>query len=324
MLSYIVKRLMTTVVVVICVAFLIFTIMYLTPGDPARMILGSGATIEELDSMREYLHLDDPYLKQLGDFMYSVFIKFDFGDSWKTNVSINTDIARKLPITAGIALYSVIISTIIGVPLGVAAAVNQDKLIDKLVLGGSSIMRCIPNFWIALMLVLIFALKLNWLPAYGIDQGIKSYILPCITIMLGSFAWTSRQMRSSMLEVIRSDYVVAAKAQGFSKMSVYYRHALPNALIPIITIMGTQFAVGLGGTIILETIFSIPGMGMYIQNGIGQRDIPVVTGSVVMLGIMFCLIMLLVDILYALADPRIKAQYRRQGMGKGGKVRAKA
>jgi peptide/nickel transport system permease protein len=310
--QFILRRLLITIPVVICVAVLIFTLMYFTPGDPAVMILGTGSTAAEQATLREYLGLNDPYVVRLGDFLYRVFIKFDLGESWVLRTNISSEIAHRLPRTAGISIYSVLISAVIGIPMGVTAAVKQDSIADKIVLAGSSIMRCIPNFWLALMLVLIFSLKLGWLPVSGINDGIKSYILPCITIMLGSFAWTARQMRSSMLEVIRSDYITAAKAQGFSKTSVCYRHALPNALIPIITIMGQQFAVGLGGTIIIETIFSIPGMGLYINSGINQRDLPVVTGSIVFLGITFCLIMLAVDICYAIADPRIRAQYERK------------
>ena len=181
----------------------------------------------------------------------------------------------------------------------------------------SSVLRCIPNFWIGLMLIVVFARNLGWLPAFGVTEGIRSYILPCITIMLGSFAWTARQMRPSMLEVIRSDYVTAARAQGFSKLSVHYLHALPNALIPVVTVLGTQFGMNLGGTIIIETIFSIPGMGTYIQGGISSRDLPIVTGSVVFLAMLFCLVMLLVDVLYAFIDPRIRAQYERESKRRG-------
>ena len=281
------------------------------------MALGSAATVEELEAFREFAGLNDPYLVRLGDFLYNLFLRFDLGMSWITRTEVSYEIANRLPITASIAVYTVIISAVLGIPLGVLAAVHQDGIADKIVLVLSSVLRCIPNFWVALMLVVVFALNLRWLPAYGITEGIKSYILPCITIMLGSFAWTARQMRSSMLEVIRSDYVTAARAQGFSRGSVHYLHALPNALIPIITTLGTQFGMNLGGTIIIETIFSIPGMGSYIQGGIASRDLPIVTGSVVVLAIMFCLVMLLVDILYAFVDPRIRAQYESQSKRKG-------
>ena len=316
MLRYVIKRLLIAIPVVFCVAVLIFTLLYFTPGDPAVMALGASASPEELEAFREFAGLNDPYIVRLGDFLYDLFIKFDLGESWVIRTNVSYEIGNRLPITAGIALFTVVISALIGIPLGVIAAVHQDGIADKIVLVLSSVLRCIPNFWIGLMLVVLFALNLRWLPAYGITEGIRSYILPCITIMLGSFAWTARQMRSSMLEVIRSDYVTAARAQGFSRNSVHYLHALPNALIPIITTLGTQFGMNLGGTIIIETIFSIPGMGSYIQSGIASRDQPIVTGSVVFLAILFSLVMILVDILYAFVDPRIRAQYENQSKKK--------
>ncbi|MGN1003434.1 MAG: ABC transporter permease [Oscillospiraceae bacterium] len=318
MVRYVIKRLLIAIPVVVCVAFLIFTLMYFVPGDPTTAILGNNATPEEIASLRDHLGLDDPYIVRLGRFMRQVFIEFDLGTSWIYQTNISSEIANRLPITLGIALFSLVISAVLGIPLGIWAAVNQDRWQDKTVLVSSSILRCLPNFWVGLMLMLLFCLKMDWLPSFYVaGAGLRNYILPCITIMLGSFSWTSRQMRSSMLEVIRSDYVTAARAQGFSKNSVYYQHALPNALIPIITILGNQFAMNLGGTIIIETIFSIPGMGTYIQAGINQRDTPIVTGCIVFLAIAFCLVMLAVDLLYAFADPRIRAKYEQQAAPKG-------
>lgn len=183
---------------------------------------------------------------------------------------------------------------------------------DKLVLFISSIMHCIPGYVIGLLLLIVFAVNLRWVSIVPTGT-FKDYILPCICILIGSFSGLSRSMRTSMLEVIRSDYVMAARAQGFSRRSVHYVHALPNAMIPIITQLGAQFASALGGTIILETIFSIPGMGLYIQSAISSSDIPVITSVVVFLAVWFCLVMLLVDVVYALLDPRIKAQYEAQG-----------
>lgn len=313
MAKYIIKRLVITIPIIVFVAIMVFTLLYFTPGDPATIILGETATTEELQSMREYLGIDQPYIVQLGHYLKSLFIDFDLGESWiyKTNVSF--ELANRMPRTTAICIYSVLIGAVIGIPLGVLAAVHQNGIADKIVLTGSSILTCIPNFCIALLLILLFALHLGWLPAYGVDAGLKSYILPCVSIMIGSFSGTARQMRSSMLEVIRSDYVTAARAQGFSRNSVNFRHALPNALIPIVTMMGTQFAAGLGGTMILETIFSIPGVGLYVSGAITKRDRPAIMGCVVFLAILFCLIMLAIDIVYAIIDPRIRAQYEGQG-----------
>ena len=316
MAKYIIKRLLITIPIIVLVAILVFTLLYFTPGDPAIEILGDQATTEQLDAMREYLGVNDPYFVQLGRYLKSLFIDFDLGESWIYKTNVSYELANRMPRTTAICIYSVLIGAIIGIPLGVIAAVHQNGIADKIVLASSSIMSCIPNYCVALLLMLVFSLKLGWFPAGNIDQGIKSYVLPCVAIMIGSFAGLSRQMRSSMLEVIRSDYVTSARAQGFSNNAVYYLHALPNALIPIITMMGTQFAAGLGGTMILENIFTIPGVGMYVQAGITKRDRPAVIGCAVFMGVLFCLVMLAVDIIYAMVDPRIRAQYESQGKGK--------
>jgi len=312
MIQYTIRRLILTVPIIFFVAVLIFTIMYFTPGDPAIMMLGETATQEELESLRENLGISKPYHERLGDFLYKVFIRFDLGNSWVYRTNITYEIGNRLPRTFAVCIYSILAGAALGIPLGVLAATHQNGIADKAVLVTSSVMMCIPNYVIALLLIVAFALHLRWLPAFGIG-GIEYYILPCVSILIGSFAGLARQMRSSMLEVIRSDFVTAARAQGFSRRSVYYRHALPNALIPIVTIMGAQFAAGLGGTMILETIFSIPGMGLYISGAITKRDTPAVTGCVVFLAIWFCVIMLGLDLVYALVDPRIRAQYEEQG-----------
>lgn len=313
---YIIKRLLITIPTIILVAIMIFTLLYFTPGDPAEMILGTTATTEELASYRTYLGIDRPYIVQLGDYLYKLFVKMDLGESWIYRTNISDEIAQRLPRTFAISMYSILAGAVCGIPLGVWAAVHQNGKADKFVLILSSVMHCVPNYVVAMVLIVVFALKLRWFPAFGIG-GIEYYILPCTCILLGSFAGLARSMRSSMLEIIRSDFVMAARAQGFSRNTVNYRHALPNALIPIVTQIGQQFAHALSGTMILETIFSIPGMGLYIQGAINIRDIPVVTSSTVFLAIWFCLVMLLVDIVYAIIDPRIKAQYEAQGKSHG-------
>lgn len=312
MWRYIIKRLLLTIPIIVCVAILIFTILYFTPGDPAEIILGSTATTEEIESFREYLGIDRPYIVQLGEYLYNLFIKWDLGVSWIYRTDIMYEIGNRLPRTFAVSAYSIILGAVCGIPLGVVAAVKQNSKVDKFVLFLSSIMHCIPSYVIAMVLIIVFSLHLGWFPSYGIGS-IKHYILPCACILITSFAGLARSMRASMLEVIRSDYVLAAKAQGYSRNVVTYLHALPNAMIPIVTNIGSQFSHALSGTLILETIFSIPGMGLFIQGAINKRDIPIVTGSVVFLGIWFCLVMLLVDIIYALLDPRIRAQYEEQG-----------
>lgn len=308
MFRYIIKRLLITIPTIFCVTILVFSLLYITPGDPAEMILGSSATEDELESLREHLGLNEPYIVQLGNYLYKLFIKFDLGESWLYASRITDEIKTRLPITFAISMYSILIAVLTGIPMGVYAAVKQNGAFDKFVLVITSVLHCVPNYVFAMIFIMVFALQLNWLPAYGIGS-LKHYILPCLCIFISNFGSMARSMRTSMLEVIRSDYVMAARAQGYNKNVVYFLHALPNAMIPIITQLGGRFAGAMSGTLILETIFSIPGMGLYIQGAISKRDIPIVLGSVVFLAIWFCLVMLLVDVLYAVMDPRIKAQY---------------
>lgn len=321
MKRYILRRLLIMIPTIFIVSVLIYSIMELTPGDPAIQILGDTASEEELAEMREYLGLDEPYIVRLGQFLKQLYIDRDLGESWVYRTNITDELANRMPRTFAICVYSVLVSALIGIPLGVMAAVHQNGIADKIILVFSSVMMCMPGFCIALLLLVTFSLRLGWFPSFGIGS-FKHYILPCFTIMITSFAGIARQMRSSMLEVIRSDFVTAARAQGFSRNSVNYRHALPNALIPIVTIMGTHFAGGLGGTMILETVFSIPGVGSYVQGGITNRDRPVVTGCVVFLAILFCVIMLCIDIAYAAVDPRIRAQYEERSKKKTVRRRA--
>ena len=228
------------------------------------------------------------------------------------------EIKDRLPRSFVISMYSLIIGAVGGIPLGVIAATHQGSIADKIVLVFSTVLNCIPNYVIAFLLIIAFGLNLKWFPIYGVGSA-AHYVLPCAAIFFGSFAGLSRSMRTSMLEVIRSDFVMSARAQGYSRLNVNYLHALPNALIPIITQLGTQFANALGGTMILETIFTIPGMGLFLQGAIFNRDVPIVTAVVVIMAIWFSLVMILVDIMYGVVDPRIKAQYAAQGKKKRGR-----
>ena len=294
--------------VVIGVAILIFSILYFVPGDPAHIILGNDATPELLEEVRGQLGLSDPYIIRLGKFLKETFIDFELGKSWFVGTSVTSEIMMRFPRTIILAVFSVTASAIIGVPLGVTAAVNQNKLPDRICMFLSVLFFCIPTFWLAIMLVILFSVKLGWLPAYGIG-GIQYYVIPCLAIMSEGFAMLARQTRSSMLEVIRSDYIATVRSQGFSQREIIYDYALPNALMPVITVLGSRFAHALGGTIIIETVFSIPGLGLYMNTAIARRDYPIIQGCVVLLSIVFCLIMLLVDILYVVVDPRVKGQF---------------
>lgn len=313
---YIIKRLLWMIPIILCVAILVFTLMTFCPGDPAAIVLGSSATEEDMNLMRESLGLNRPFLVRLGTYLRDAFLRFDLGRSYLTKVSIADSIREYLPRTMLLTIITMLISVGLALPLGIAAATHQGRWQDTVCMVFALIGISVPSFWLALLLILEFSVKHAWLPAMGIG-GLKYYILPAISGSLGGVASLARQTRSSMLDVIRADYITTARAKGVSERNVITRHALKNALIPIITVIGTQFGRQLGGTMVIETIFGIPGMGQFIITGVNQRDYPVVQSGAIFLAIVFSLCMLGVDLLYAAADPRIKAQYAK------GKRRAK-
>ena len=315
--KYVLKRLLWMIPISLGVAILVFTLMTFCPGDPAEIILGTTATEENLEAMREQLGLNDPYLVRLGDYLSDTFLHFDLGESWTTGVSIADSIVECLPRTMTLTVCTLCIAIVIGIPLGVVAAVYQNRWPDKVSMVLALLGVSIPNFWLALLLVILFSVNLGWLPAMGIG-GIEYYILPAMAGATNGIATLARQTRSSMLDVIRSDYITTARAKGVPEIQVILKHALKNGLIPIITVIGTQFGKQLGGTMVIETIFAIPGMGQLIITAVNSRDYPVVQSGSIFLAIVFSLCMLAVDLLYAAVDPRIKAQYSK------GKVRKKA
>ena len=316
MAKYILKRILFMIPVIIGVVILVFTLMQLTPGDPAQVILGSTASAAEINQLRDTMGLNDPYIVQLGHYMYQAFIHFDFGTSYVTNVSISLELMHRFPYTMIFAVSGMVLSLLIGIPLGVTAAVHQNSPADYGTMTVALIGTSLPGFWFALVLIMFFAGKLGWLPAYGIG-GIQYWILPIASTAFAGITTMARQMRSGMLEVIHSDFITMAKAKGVKRSSVIYKHALPNALIPVITVASMSFGSSLGGTLIAETIFAIPGVGVYIVNAVNNRDYPVVQGGVIVLAIAFSIIMLLCDLLIAAVDPRVKAQIT------GGKKRRK-
>ena len=309
MIRYIVKRLLLMIPVILGVTWLIFTIMYFTPGDPARIILGTDASEAEIAALQEDLGLNDGYVVRFVRYVKQVFIDFDMGESYINGRNVGEEIGLRFPYTFRVAAISVVIAVLIGLPLGIVAAVNQFTWKDNAAMMAALVGISMPGFWVGLMLSLAFALRLGWLPATGIG-GPQYYILPCLSIGLSGCASIARQTRSGMLEVIRQDYVVTARAKGQVEWKVIYWHALMNALIPIITQVGTMFGIQLGGAMIAETVFSIPGIGTYMVSGIKNRDYPAIQGSVLYVAVIFGIIMLVVDLLYAFVDPRIRAQYQ--------------
>jgi ABC-type dipeptide/oligopeptide/nickel transport system permease component len=305
---YILKRLLWTVLVVLGVMILVFTIMYFIPGDPAKLMMGTEATPSMIEAKRAALGLNDPYIVRLGSFLGGIFLHFDFGESWRYHVPVTTELLNRFPRTLTITAICILLQIVIGTPLGIIAAVKRNGWTDRVSMFGAMFGISMPNFWIAMMLVLLFSVKLGWLPAMGLG-GITYFILPCIANAFPGIATQARQTRSSMLDVIRSDYITTARAKGMSEMRILFRHALPNALLPVLTIVGNGIGMMMAGTVVIEMIFGIPGVGWLLVDGINNRDYSVVQSSVIFLALAMTLIMLLVDITYAFVDPRVKAQF---------------
>ncbi len=293
--------------VIIGVTLIIFLMLAITPGDPARQILGAEATDAQVEELREEMGLNDPmpvrYLRYLWDMLHG-----DLGTSYTSKQPVTSELLDRFPTTLLLAILCTIVGAIIGIIMGIISAVKQYTIFDNfarvLALAGISV----PSFWLGLMLIILFSVKLKWLPSSGF-YGPKYWILPAITVGLVQAATVMRQTRSAMLDVVRQDYIRTARAKGQSEFKVVMGHALPNALIPIITVLGMQFGHGLGGAVISEQIFSIPGIGKLMVDSINARDYPMVQGGVLMIAVSFTVVNLLVDILYAFIDPRIKALY---------------
>lgn len=293
--------------VLIGVSFIIFTLMSMTPGDPARQILGEGATEEAVTALRDELGLNDPFLIRYVKYMAGV-AHGDFGISYTTKEPVTTELLSRYPTTVLFAVLCMVIACVIGIPLGIVSATKQYTWIDNFSTVFAMLGISIPTFWMGLMLVLVFSVQLGWLPATGF-YGPSYWILPAITVGLPSSAGIVRMTRSSMLEVIRQDYIRTARAKGQTEWNITMHHALPNALIPVVTVVGITFGQSLGGQIVTEQVFAIPGLGKLMVEAINARNYPVVEGGVLLIAFAFCVINLLVDIIYAYIDPRIKAQY---------------
>lgn len=310
MLKYIRKRILWMIPILMGVSLLIMLILEFTPGDPATIILGVEATEENIAAINAELGLDDPFIQRYFRFLWNAVTKFDFGLSYTARDSIRDQILFRIPYTLKISTISLVIAVCVGIPAGVIAAVHQYSLKDNLTMFLSLFFVSMPNFWFALMMIMIFSLRLGLLPTVGVEHW-TGYILPCVAVALGTTASIARQTRSSMLEVIRQDYITTARAKGQKERSVIYGHGLQNALMPIITVVISRFANALGGSMVVEAIFSIPGMGSYLINAINSRDYAVVQAGVFVIALWFGLCMLAMDLIYAVADPRIRSQYKK-------------
>lgn len=306
--KYVLRRLLLLIPVLLGVSLLVFTIMSLTPGDPAQLILGENAPKEAILKLREEMGLNDPFLVQYFRYVGKAVLG-DFGRSYTTGREVFGEIFSRFPNTLILAVIGIIISVCIGIPVGIISATRQYSFLDSFSMILALLGVSMPVFWLGLMLILTFSVKLGLLPSGGFD-GLKSLILPSITLGVGSAAIITRMTRSSMLEVIRQDYIRTARAKGVAEKVVINKHALKNALIPIITVVGLQFGGLLGGAVLTESVYSWPGVGRLMVDAIRQKDTPTVLAAVIFLAVTFSVVNLLVDILYAYVDPRIKSQYK--------------
>jgi peptide/nickel transport system permease protein len=302
--------------VVLCTAVIIFTVMYFVPGDPVDIMLGPEATQADIEHRRDLMGLNDPFFVQLGNFMYKAFLKFDFGISWIRGTPVMSGLIDRLPRTFTLGVLMVLVMVVIGIPLGVSAAINRGKLMDRSLMSASMLFISVPEFWLALMLILVFSQKLKLLPSFGIETW-TCYIMPVVAGSLAGVCNVARQTRASVLDVINADFITTARSKGMKKRAVIYKHMLPNALIPIITLVGNYLTRCVGGTIVIEKIFSFPGIGLYLTDAISSRDLPIIRGCVILLAAFTAILMLFVDLAYGFADPRIKAQYAASGTRKG-------
>lgn len=312
MSKYVVKRLLYMIPVLLGVSFLVFTILSLTPGDPGSIILGITAKPEDIAALNAEFGYDKPFFIRFFSYIKDVIFHFDLGTSYQSRQPVINDIIARFPNTFMLTLFSMSAASIIGISLGILSAIKQYTSLDQTLVVVALVFASIPGFWLGLMLMLFFSMKLGVLPSYG-ASSLKHFILPTITVCMTSAAGLLRLTRSAMLKTIRQEYIRTAKAKGASKKRIIWKHALRNARIPVVTTLGTSFGASLGGAIIAETVFAMPGMGTLITTAIRQKDIPVVMGSTLFLAFLFSLIILLVDVMYAFIDPRIKAKYENGG-----------
>jgi len=304
LLKYVIRRILLLVPVILSVMVILFTILYFTPGDPARIALGQEVTAETIAAFNAEHGLDAPYVVQLGRYIYNAVFHADLGYSYVMKSSVSFELASRIPVTMKLAFWAVAFSTLVGIPLGVICAIRQYSLLDSLTTLLTLLGVSMPTFWTGLLFILAFSVHLGWLPSMGFST-VSEMVLPIITLSGSAVAIIARITRSSMLEVIHSDYIRTAQAKGQKQSVVIFRHALPNAMIPILTIISMQFGMLLGGSIITEAIFSISGVGRLMLEAINMRDYPIIQGGVLFISVAFCLINLAVDILYAFVDPRI-------------------
>jgi peptide/nickel transport system permease protein len=304
MFQYIVKRLMSTIPVLFGISFLLFFLLRALPGDPAQVIAGELATQQEVELIRQQLGLDEPVYVQYAKFL-SRLVRFDLGISTRTQYPVIQEIAPRLLNTVILAVAATILACLLGIPAGIIAAVKPYTTMDMVVTALALFGMSMPAFWLGLMLIIIFSVKLKLLPVGG-SGGFVYLILPAITLAASLVAVVARNTRSAMMEVLAQDYITTARSKGVREKMVILRHGLKNSFIPVITVIGLQFGAMLGGTVLTETVFAWPGLGRLLISSILARDYPVIQGSILIFALLFVLTNIVVDVLYAYIDPKVR------------------
>lgn len=309
MLRYIFKRILMMIPILLGVLFLVFTMNEISPGDPAAMIAGDAASVEVVEQIREDLGLNKPLPVRFFNYTKNLVLHGDLGTSYKTKRPVLDEVMDRLPTTILLSLTSAAFAVLLSIPIGIISAIKQNTWIDNLLMVLALIGVAMPAFWQGLMTIILFSVKLGWFPSYGFTTP-AHWFMPVLTIGTGAMASLVRITRSSMLEVIRQDYIRTARAKGQTERKVIISHALRNSMIPIITAIAIQLGSMLGGAIVTETVFAIPGIGMLMIQSIKARDYPTIQGAVVVIAVMFSLLNLVVDIIYTFVDPRLKSIYQ--------------
>ena len=304
MLGYTIKRILQVIPVLLIISFICFMMIRLVPGDPVANMRGVNASKEAIAAQRAELGLDKPLLTQYGDFLVKA-LQGDLGKSITTRRPVIDEIAQRYPATLKLALGATVFAAVVGITFGVLSAVKQNKLTDNVIMVFSLLSVSTPSFFLALVMMLLFSIHLGWLPSMGLRTPLH-YVLPIITLGMQSVGLIARTTRSSMLEVLRQDYIRTSRSRGISQAVIVMRHAFKNALIPVVTVVGLRFGGLLAGSMLVEAVFSVPGIGRFMVDGVLKRDYPVVQGTVLVLATTFVLVNLAVDLIYALIDPRIK------------------
>ncbi|MBR4991883.1 MAG: ABC transporter permease [Clostridia bacterium] len=310
MIRYVAKRFLMLIPLVLCITFVVYGLMSLAPGDPATIMLPSNAPQEQKDALNHALGYDRPFLVKYADFVYNLVFKGDFGISYRTQQPIINEFKTRLPISITLAFTSLTLAACIGVPLGVLSAVKQYSLLDTIPSVMALTLSAVPSFWFGMMLIYFLAYKLGLFPSYGMG-GLEHWVLPTLTIAVVYAAEILRYTRSSLLETIRADYVRTARAKGVAERTVIWKHAMKNGLLPVVTLLGSSFGAQIGGAIVTENLYNLPGLGTLTLLSINMRDTPTVVATSVIFATLYNIILILVDLMYAFIDPRIKAKYSR-------------